>query len=205
MLMVIKIDGIDGCGKSTLLKSLYERLIHKGSSAIIISEFASSEFHHDFIGKQLRSIIESNENPVDEFERELLFTTISRRTNLHLIPNLISKYEFILVDRSEIANYTYGLSISDEYHRLYDAILQKSKIDESRILWLDTPIDICLDRLTERTNLSINETRGYPFFSKVRELFELFSKRNLCLRLDGEDSLENITDKIMDYIFTEKI
>lgn len=204
MLMVIKIDGTDGCGKSTILKSLYERLIHDGNSAILISEFASSEFYHDSISKELRNIIESKENPVDEFERELLFTAISRRTNLHLIPNLIAKYEFILVDRSEIANYTYGLSINEKYQKLYDCILEKIKFEESMIFWLDTPIAMCLDRLTERQSLSINESRGAPFLTKVRGLFAEYVKKNICIRIDGNDTIKNITDNITRHVYGEK-
>lgn len=202
--MVIKLDGIDGCGKTTIINSLYNKYVEQNKSVKIISEFAGKEYENDIISKEIRLIIEKDENLLDEFEREVLFTVISRRTNLYLIPKLQLSFDIILVDRSEIANYTYGLSINENFKNIYDLILETNLKENTKIFWLDTPIDICLERINERQKLSLNEKKGKIFFQSILQKFKHFAENNQCTRIEGNRDVETITNEIMNLINDQK-
>lgn len=194
--MVIKIDGIDGCGKTTIISSLYNKYIEQGKSVFVISEFAGKEYSNDTISKELRTFIEREENGLDELERETIFTLISRRTNLYLIPKLHKDYDIIITDRSELANYTYGLAINDDYCKLYDLILDQIDFENNIVFWLDTPIEICQTRIYERKKLSLNEKKGKLFFEKIISHFQKYSISGKIIRIDGNRTVEEITNDI---------
>ena len=198
--MVIKLDGIDGCGKTTIINSLYSKYIEQNKSVKIISEFAGKEYENDIVSKEIRLLIEKDENLLDEFEREVLFTVISRRTNLYLIPQLQKSFDIILVDRSEIANYTYGLSINENFKKIYDIILKTNSQQNAKIFWLDTPIDTCLERINGRKKLSLNEKKGKIFFQSIIQKFKDFTDNKHCSRIDGNRDVDAITNEIIGII-----
>jgi len=201
--MIVKFSGIDGCGKSTIIKSVEIALKELGKTVTVISEFAGLDYENDKISNDLRCIIENKSNKVDEFEREVLFTLISRRINLYRTQELNNSFDFVLIDRSHLDNYTYGLVINKDYRKTYDTILENINFANIKVFWLNTNLDTCLTRINSRNELSINEKKGKPFFKEILKIYKDFAIQNKCKEINGDRSVKEITSEIINEILAQ--
>lgn len=195
--IVIKFDGIDGCGKSTLIQNLYERL-KAHYRTCTVKEFGDSrdfqvaEISKDKSISELLKIIAKSDNTfIDDIEREILWSFISRRTNRLIIPSLRKKFQLILVDRSNLGNYAYGMVLYPELKKVFDVVntdLESADI----IFWIDTPVDVCEERLLAR-HRDVIEIKGKEFFTNVRTIYlKYYRKNENIIRLNGSQSKEQL-------------
>lgn len=200
--MIIKFDGIDGCGKTTVCRAMVHALSTRGTVALI-SEFSSPAYfavgstEPEFI--QSLKIREAAFDPVfqcDDIERQLLLHFLSRRKNRVEIPYLRTMKDFVVVDRSTLSNKAYASAINRNL-----AVLSELASDDVEcanvIFWIDTPLDLCLDRIGQRAR-DVVELKGEDYFSRVRASFEADEgeKPNVH-RLDGSSSVEHLVAEIM--------
>lgn len=204
--MVFKIDGIDGCGKSTLIQNIFNKL-SQSHSTIVIEEFGTIEDYHihyqkctHSISELLRSIALERKIEIDDLERQLLLSILSRRVNKVIIPKLKKEYDIILVDRSELSNYAYGSIIDEQFNIIYSSLLSSSK-PNGLIFWLDTPIDVCLGRLRKKEKDAV-EIKGTEYLKGVENKFQnLYTSNKDIIRIDGCLPLHKQSDMVLDKIF----
>lgn len=188
--IVVKFDGIDGCGKTTLVHNAFKELSNDFLVGMV-KEFGDAKDYRVnevslelSLSEVLRLIAKCNYCDLDDIERELLWSVISRRTNRIIIPKMLPEYQIILVDRSNLGNLAYGLVLDNRLEVLYDIANNSSEIADI-IFWIDTPVEICEKRLTYR-NRDIIEQKGEKFFYQVREKYmEYYKKMYNVIRLDG--------------------
>ena len=205
--MVIKIDGIDGCGKTTLIKELIKKFPNNAISTI---EFGTNYDEKIILNKKqysisniIREIALDDSLDVDDTERQALFSIISRRNNRLVIPVLETKYKYVFIDRSGLSNYAYGLPLNKDFKFIYKIIVDS--IEQYDILiWIDTPIDICFNRINGREK-DVVEKKGIKYLYKVYinylNLFEDFLKAKKSIyRIDGSKSLENNVNEVYSII-----
>lgn len=203
---ILKFDGIDGCGKSSLIESCLFAL-SKSYKSIQVKEFGNEydvKIAEDEQGRSLsqmiRHFVTTDSYMLDDIEREVLWTVISRRTNRLVMPKLMGEYDYILVDRSEIGNYCYGLTINPSFQPIYDICLNFPS--DGLIFWIDTPPEVAIKRIEDRKlPLSYNEKKGVGFLKLVREKYLRMSLDNpRIIRLDGEKTVTELTIEVMNLI-----
>jgi len=196
--IVVKVDGIDGCGKTTLLGALTLYYKSQGFRVSSIGENgAYGDISVSFNDKEiplydfLRSQAKSRDNDLDNVERELIWVVIGRRTNSRVIPKLIMTNDIVFVDRSNLGNIAYGCSLDERLEVVYRLFSTSVEIADVMI-WLDTPVDMCFQRLSTRT-LDRIEEMGKTFFNKVRNRYlELANSNRDIQRIDGSESRDDV-------------
>jgi thymidylate kinase len=186
--MVVKIDGLDGCGKTTLLDGL--ALDYSNIRVLQLEEFGNQldgvvpGFGDDRpVSEILKALALSPACEFDDIERELLWCICSRRTNRLIIPHKLTSHDLILVDRSNLGNLAYGLALNKSLGPVYD--ITTTDLERADLmLWVDTPVELCMSRLRERKP-DLIEAKGRPFFEEVRRQFEKLLVNPKVRRLDG--------------------
>jgi thymidylate kinase len=210
--MTFKFDGIDGCGKSTLIKNVY-KVLSKTNRVCVMKEFGNKrDISFENLKQKisisflLRQMVTTDKYCLDDIEREMLWSVMSRRTNRLIIPKLLSRYDLLLVDRSELGNYAYGLAINKKLKKIYDSALDDLHLNDT-IFWVDTPIEVCMERVHKRTkHLSYNEKKGTKFLKIVHDNFEKLSTKNKnVIRLDGTKDIDELIIEILNIINIYKL
>ncbi len=204
--LVVKVDGLDGAGKTTLLSSLYDHYVKNKYSVGLVCEFGENtdeivSFKGNEIGlfELLNQEAKSLDGVFDDIERELIWILISRRTNRKIIPKLVSNYDLILVDRSNMGNIAYGSVIDKKLNSIYEVLSTPVEVSDIK-LWLDTPIDSCVKRLSSK-KLDVIEIKGKTFFELVRSHYEnIYKSDESVFRIDGACCQEDIIKKAISII-----
>lgn len=199
--VVAKFDGIDGCGKTTLINAVKEKY-STSLRVAIVNEFGSDQdFRSSLTGQKsisqlLCSLAIDQECAFDDIERELLWAVISRRTNRLVIPNLLSKTDLVLVDRSNLGNLAYG-KIFDEF--LLPVFMRYvGQLEQANLIFLfNTPLDECQRRLKCRSKLDLIESKGESFFLAVDEAYRDLSKNDSrIIILDGTKTVDDLLEAV---------
>lgn len=202
---VIKFDGIDACGKTTLIDNVFKQL-QKDYSVCIVKEFGDSKdtiiesvSMELSISQVIRLIAKCEDCEIDDIEREILWAFISRRTNRTIIPQLLNDYQIILVDRSNLGNLAYGLTLNHQLKHVFDIVNNSVEIADV-IFWIDTPVEVCEKRLLKRRQ-DIIEKKGKEFFIEVRAKYEYYStKMDNVIKLDGSQSEKDLLNSAISII-----
>jgi thymidylate kinase len=201
--MIIKFDGIDGCGKSTLCRALAETLSSSRYRVALVSEFASPVLYAAGSAEpvpvttmQIREAVLDPAFDCDDVERQLLLHFLSRRKNRVEIPHLDTLHDYVIVDRSTLSNYAYAAAVNPRLAALSDlAVGDMEKAD--RIFWIDTPIDVCMERMSARLSDAV-ELKGRAYFERVRELYEKYAVENATTcTLDGRSEIPTLIEEVL--------
>lgn len=203
--LILKFDGIDGCGKTSLMKSVadYYSSVYR---VLMTSEFGSDydisahDIHPEWsVSRVLRQLALGKAYSLDDTERQMLLAIISRRSNRIVLAENAKHYDLILVDRSNMSNFAYGIVLDPEFRSIYS--IATSDVDLYDLtFWIDTPIDVCLKRMENRS-LDAVEQKGRQYLVQVREQYELLSLRTPGVRrLDGALTLSELTYQVADGI-----
>lgn len=196
--MIIKFDGLDGCGKSSLANAVAEHLSAQGYAVAVIAEFSSpaqylagSDEPVPIASLQIREAVLDPAFDCDDVERQLLLHFVSRRKNRVEIPLLHDRRDFVIVDRSTISNYAYASAVEPRLSVLSSIAVEGVEAAD-HIFWVDTPIDVCMARVSNRSADAV-ESKGHRYFQRVHNLFEDFANRDPKIhRLDGRATIQQL-------------
>ena len=201
--MIIKFDGVDGCGKSTLSKAVAESLSGTRHRVAVVSEFASPALYTAGSAEpvpvttmRIREAVLDPTFDCDDVERQLLLHFLSRRKNRVEIPHLDRFHDYVIVDRSTLSNYAYAVALDPKLAALSDlAVGDVEKAD--RIFWIDTPVDVCMERMSIRQADAV-ERKGRAYFERVRELFERYAVgHEATCTLDGRWEIPALVELVL--------
>lgn len=201
--MILKFDGVDGCGKTTLCRAVAETLSSGGHSVVVVNEFASPVLYADGSAEPLpvntMRIREAALDPAfdcDDVERQLLLHFLSRRKNRVELPHLDALYDFVIVDRSTLSNYAYGVALAPGFLALSDLAVGDIETAD-QIFWIDTPIALCIERMSTRASDAV-EGKGSAYFGQVRAIFERYAVDHEAIQtLDGRSGLSELSEQVL--------
>jgi dTMP kinase len=190
----IVFEGLDGAGTTTQTRCLVRRL--KASLPAGISVFETSEPTRGPIGAVCRSALHS-EFTLDPASLALLFTA-DRSDHLHRpegVLNRLKRGEWVVMDR-----YLYStLAYQDGLDRDWLLALNEKFPRPNLAVFLDTPVEICLERLSGRAgerDLFETQESLRRIAESYRWVLEIEQTRSEFLILDGTDSIDALSKKI---------
>lgn len=185
------IEGLDGAGTTTQAKKLAAEL----PNSIFTCEPTDSE-----IGKLLRNIL-SHQLPADKITLAHLFAA-DRSNHLYGCNGIIeqSGKHKIFCDRYILSSFAYqSIDINE------DIILNLNRNFPipQKTFFIDTPIDICMQRLEKRNNREIYEHR--ELLQKIREKYikgiKLFKSAGWNIHIiNGNKTISDIFTEIFNFI-----
>jgi dTMP kinase len=144
--MFIVFEGIDGAGKSTLIKNFKEYLDSQNISCIVTAEPRGEQ-----LGADLYKLVK--EHKIHDQISLLFLIAAARRERLkRVILPALKRGDWILCDRwiySTIA-YQQGIYNLDPYLISVTNQAATDGLEPDRVVWLNTPLQTCLDRVLER-------------------------------------------------------
>lgn len=185
--MFIVIEGIDGSGKSTIAQQLKKVLQAKNKTVAL-----SSQPTHWL-----------KKNPVDLtqlscLEHIALFSA-DRGFDQSMLAMEIDQYDYVIRDRYALSTYAYNCCSELEL-AVYEG-LNRNIIEPDLTIFIDSPLDICLDRISKRksdTKLSHFETKDILVEARKRYLQKLgLINWAKSLIVNGEQSVSEIIDDIL--------
>jgi dTMP kinase len=204
--MIIKFDGVDGCGKSTLTQAAARHLAKRGHRVALLAEFSSpAEYPPGAPGRVPLAAMRIRETALDpafdcdDMERQLLLHFLSRRVNRVDIPFLRARNDFVVVDRSTLSNYAYAGALDPGLSAFSDITM--SNVETANVIFLiDTPIDLCLARISARSSDAV-EKKGRAYFERVRDQFNARATGNPCIRaLDGRGEIDELLRQVVSVV-----
>ncbi len=201
--MIIKFDGIDGCGKSTLSRAVAERLSGRKYRVALVSEFASPVKYSTGSAEPLpitsmliREAVLDPSFDCDDVERQLMLHFLSRRKNRVDLPHLDRLHDYVLVDRSTLSNYAYAAAVDQKLAALSDIAVGDIE-KASHIFWIDTPIETCMRRLSDRSG-DVVERKGRPYFEQVHYWFgKVAAVQGATRILDGKCEVSALVQRVL--------
>lgn len=179
----IVFEGIDGCGKSTQAKILYDRLSEQGIPTLLTREPGGTPF-----GSEARSLLFSHELCP---RAELFLLLADRAQHCHeVITPALMRGQWVISDRfspSTIAYQGWGKKELVPIIEKLNALAVGTLLPDITF-WIDTPIDICLKRVSGDRF----ERMGKDFYEEVRKGYE----SQALTRINGDQQKATIADEI---------
>jgi dTMP kinase len=156
----VVLEGLDGAGTTTQMKLLAERLAREGRPHVATWEPTDGP-----VGKLIRAILH-REVPARPETVALLFAA-DRTEHVHApstgIAARVSRGEIVICDRYLFSSLAYQSQACDP---AFVRSLNEGFPLPELLLFLDTPVDVCQDRLARRGKEELYD--GHAFQSKVR-------------------------------------
>jgi len=160
----IVFEGIDGCGKSTQAKKLAEYLNSIGKETWYTTQPTDSP-----IGKIIREYIncpdnycKDEEETFDTFDAQIAYLfAADRHWHLYNSNGIINKLNNginVICDRYIFSTFAHNSGNASYKNYCLNVDLTKRFIEPDLIYFLDTDVDICIDRLTNRGNSILYES-----------------------------------------------
>jgi dTMP kinase len=180
--ILISIEGIDGAGKSSLVSNFVTLLSNNNFSALATKEPGGTS-----IGKSLRTILQTNKEPLCPLGQYLLFAADRAEHFTQIVIPALHQKKIVVSDRmndSSIAYQGYGNSLSVEMITSVDRWTMHN-ISPDIVFYIKIDLETALNRIKNR-----GETTTFfekkEFLTKVLTGFEIiFSNRNNVCILDG--------------------
>ncbi|HDL89827.1 MAG TPA: dTMP kinase [Thermodesulforhabdus norvegica] len=170
----ITLEGGEGVGKSTNLLFIKERLEAAGKKVVVTREPGGTE-----IGEEVRSILLAHRESSLHETTELLLMFAARAQHLQqLILPALDAGDWVLCDRFTDATYAYqggGRNLPFEKIKILEDFVQNGLKPDCTFL-LDAPIEIGMQRASERGELDRFETEEQQFFHRVRAAYQKLAK-----------------------------
>jgi len=183
----ITIEGIDCCGKSVLITNITKTLRKQTIPVLSTKEPGGSE-----LGKQIRPILQAQEQPVTSIAEYLLFAADRAQHFSEVIIPALLKGTMVISDRcadSSVAYQGFGAGIDTDMIAQVNTWVMQG-IEPDLVLYLDVSIDVAFERLKKRNStLTAFEKRDRDFWNRVQQGYEsLFTKRSNVVRIDANQS-----------------
>jgi len=192
----IVLEGLDGAGTTTQMKRVVEEFDRRNINCHATFEPTSSQ-----IGTLVRSILRK-EIVTTPLSLALLFSADRDDHLNHPISGIVQRLnngEVVISDRYFFSSLAYqGVECGFEKVQM----LNDFPLPEY-IIYLDTPVEDCISRIDTR-DAEKEMFEQHEFLTKVRENYErIFSSLTdsvTCIRIDGTQSKESITQKILEQL-----
>jgi dTMP kinase len=196
----ITLEGIEGVGKSTQIKFIEQYLKQKKQEIVVTREPGGTP-----AAEAMRHILlaHHDEKITEEAELLLLFAGRAQHIQNVIIPAL-SEGKWVICDRFIEATYAYqgyGRGMSLEKIAELEKWVQKSLCPD-KVLLLDAPISVAIDRINSRTGKDRIEMEEKIFFERVRQGY-LTRAQQLPERykiIDATKSIEEVQTEIQHFL-----
>ncbi|MBX9830888.1 dTMP kinase [Candidatus Babeliales bacterium] len=180
----IVIEGIDGCGKSTLARHLAQKFEQRNKAVLLTKEPGGSP-----LGKSLRSILQTQEEPLCPAAEFLLFAADRAQHFEHVIIPALKAGTVVISDRgadSSLAYQGYGYNLDRTMiTNVNQWVMQKILPD--LVLYVKLDVEKAQARLAKRNlGLTSFEKRDTLFWQQTAHGFDaIFAERTNVVMLDG--------------------
>ncbi|MBN1412456.1 MAG: dTMP kinase [Spirochaetales bacterium] len=189
----IVLEGLDGSGTTTQLQMAADRLKKTGKPYFITFEPTESG-----IGKTIRNILKGREIATP-WTIALLFSADRYEHVFHKETGIRTRHEngeIIVCDRYLFSSLAYQ-SVENDYERVFK--LNADFPLPGRLIFIDTPLDVCLRRMSGRTEKEIFEET--EFQKKVLDCYNRILKDYAhsgmqIHRIDGTQSREQVANLV---------
>ncbi|MBF13576.1 MAG: dTMP kinase [Legionellales bacterium] len=200
--MFIAVEGVECSGKSTLIQAIQQYGQDNHIDMCLTREPGGT-----LIAEEIRSILLSSKNQeVLHADTELLLMFASRVQHIHtVIKPALDRGQWVISDRFVDASYAYqgggrsiGFAVIDQLveqfipHNLYP----------NYVLFMNAPLDVCLQRMYQRGQLDRIEQESVDFFERV---YHAYQKRQTqeaerFIELDATLDQRELTKQIGDIL-----
>ena len=186
--MFIAIEGIDGCGKTTLAKKLASKI----DSGVLTSEPAIEYI----CGKELHKFLRG-ELGIAPLEQALMFAANrASHTVSKILPSLGEGYN-VICDRYLMSSLAYQKSVG--FAKVYSINIGHIKPDIT--LFIDTSINICVERINKRISIDVLENDLYKVWIAYLDALEYLKQKGWkIVRLNGNVSKEELLNRALWWI-----
>lgn len=196
---LISIEGIDGCGKTTLAHNLAQAL-----SAMNLPVILTKEPGGTGLGTQLRSLVQEKKVAIGPKAEFLLFAADRAQHFNELIVPQLQLNKIIISDRmadSSLAYQGFGRGINLDSIKTINKFVMNG-IEPDLTLYVRTSAQTAATRIAQRKQaLTSFEKEKIDFMNKVVAGFdEIFKNRENCMTIDGEQSIETITNQALAHV-----
>ncbi len=198
--LLIPIEGIDGSGKSTLAHNLFTAL-NKQLPMFLTKEPGGSQ-----LGKQLRTILQTQTIPVSAQAEYLLFAADrAQHFDEVIIPNLKQK-KLIISDRmcdSSLVYQGYGRGLDlNMIKKINQWVMKDIKTDLT--IYVRIPLSIALKRIQARNEqLTAFEREHTSFLEKLIVGFDaIYKNRKDVIFIDGNQKPEQVLQQTLDELYS---
>lgn len=189
--ILIAIEGIDGSGKSTFARNLLTSLINKQLSVLLTKEPGAT-----LLGKQLRIIIEKQEDILEPKTEYLLFAADRAQHFAEIVIPSLKKNLIVISDRmadSSIAYQGYGKGLSIPMIQTINRWAM-SHVQPDLVIYVKISIAEALKRIKNRKELTVFEKKQFHFMQQISDGFDiLYKNRTNVILIDGMQSLQHST------------
>ena len=187
---LICIEGIDGSGKSTLAKQLAQHLKDTGHAVLLTKEPGGSA-----LGKQLRTILQTQPVPITPIAEYLLFAADRAQHMVDVVKPALERGAIVISDRmadSSLVYQGYGRGIDKEMIRRVNAwVLQGITPDLTLYVKIDAAT--AATRVKSRSTLTAFEKEQQNFVERLISGFnELYRTKPNVITLDGSGTLSEV-------------
>ena len=200
----IVFEGNEGTGKSYHVHFASNYLKSQNINHIITREPGGT-----LLGEKIREILLDSNSKLDAVSEALLFYS-SRVVNYNtVILESLNKGDYVICDRFHYSTLVYqGMVQKNEQvlnlHKVLDSYFSK---DISKIFFLDSEIEVCLQRINKRPSTDKFEKQGKDFLIAVRDAYYKIFKDNLKVKIiktdDKREVAENLIREEIDNIINE--
>ncbi|AOA57690.1 dTMP kinase [Acinetobacter larvae] len=198
--MFISFEGTEGVGKSTLIVKLHAFLQAQQREVVLTREPGGTP-----LAERIRSLLLSTEQQEDiHYDTELLLMYAARAQHLaQVILPALQAGKIVLCDRFCDASYAYqcaGRGLSAEKLQLLNQHFVARLPDLT--FWLDAPVDLGMQRATQRGALDRFEQEKLSFFSQVRHGYQQLQQQepSRIKRIDATQSAEQVYAEALQHI-----
>lgn len=192
----IAIEGIDGSGKSSQAKALAKRLEADGHKVYLTFEPTDMR-----IGKMIRSILGGKEK-ADEKVIAALFVADRLDHILHETHGMLKKLEegyTVITDRYYFSSYAYHGAHMDMDWVIASNAMAAKILQPDITIFVDVSPEVSMKRIqANRETVEIYETLENlkQVQSSYEEAFEKLSNQENILKINGDDSFENVSEAL---------
>jgi dTMP kinase len=197
--LLVVIEGIDGSGKSTLARSLHAALAQAGHKTILTKEPGDTE-----LGKELRTILQTQTSPVCSKAEYLLFAADRAQHFEDLIIPKLREECIIISDRmadSSVAYQGYGRGLDVDMIKKANAWAM-SNMQPDITFYVRITVEESKKRIAQRGNqLTAFERERDDFLKKLVTGFdEIFAHKSGGIILDGTQSPDALVQEALAHI-----
>ena len=182
-------EGIDGCGKSTALEALYDFLWNETTDSIRVGTEPTSYESGELIRKALGGSIEG-------ISSEILLGMFLADRAIHQKEISIAnvRRSWYLCDRYIYSNMVYNAKDDDDMERIEK--LNSNFIKPDVVFYIDTPVEICLDRIARRNGKKeIFENKEK--LTEAKRRYDMIADSGKMIRIDGTFSERVVLEEIL--------
>ena len=192
--MFISFEGTEGVGKTTLINSLNQYLLQKGCATVLTREPGGTP-----LAEQIRGLLLNQHDEEVNEDCELLLLFAARAQHIQqIIHPALQHNKWVLSDRFIDASFAYqggGRRLSQQKITLLQQ--QFVPIMPQLTFWLDTPVEVGMQRAQKRAALDRFEQEKLEFFERVRSVYAERAQAEPAriFRIDATQTPENMLNQ----------